>query len=50
MIQLTKPGFIKMLAVFPQMEFIDIDYFYIPTEDKKPRLYYLEEMALVGFQ
>ena len=39
-IKLTKPGLFKMLAVFPQMEFIDIDYFYIPTEDKKLRLYF----------
>ena len=39
-IKLTKPGLFKMLAVFPQMEFIDIDYFYIPTEDKKVRLYF----------
>jgi len=38
--KLTKPGLFKMLAVFPQMEFIDIDYFYIPTEDKKLRLYF----------
>ena len=39
-IKLTKPGLFKMLAVFPQTEFIDIDYFYIPTEDKKLRLYF----------
>ena len=39
-IKLTKPGFFKILAVFPQMEFIGIDYFYTPTEDKELRLYF----------
>ena len=29
-----------MIPVFTQMEFIDIDYFYIPTEEKKPLLYF----------
>ena len=49
MIKLTKPSLFKMLTVFPQMEFIDIDYFYISTENKKLRFHFLEEMALVGF-
>ncbi len=39
-IKLTKPGLFKMLAVFPQMKFIDVDYFYISTENQKLRLYF----------
>ena len=49
MIKLTKSNLFKMLTVFPQMELIDIDYFYISTKNKKLRFYFLEEMALVGF-
>ena len=42
MIKLTKyyTSLFKMLTVFPQMEFIVIDYFYISTENKKLRLYF----------
>ena len=48
MIKLTKPILFKMLTVFPQMEFIDIDYFYISTENKNC-VYILEEMATSWF-